>query len=148
LTNNQANARLLGATSPSEIIGKTVFDFFLPKTAQAYDADDRTVIQSGLPVIEREERFSVNGKSGWFATTKVPLRDADGRLVGLVGITTDITDRKLTESHKTALANLGQKLSAAKTAKEAGGVIVEAADQLFGWDCCTLDMYSARSGGS
>src|SRR6185369_15653999 len=42
-------------------------------------------------------------------------------------------------------SNLGKKLSSAKTAREAGEIIVESADRLFGWDACTLDLYSEQN---
>jgi len=51
-------------------------------------------------------------------------------------------ERKRAELRIAALSNLGQKLNSAKTAKEAAEIIVVVADQLLGWDCCTVDLYS------
>ncbi len=95
---NYTHARQLGLSSEAEMLGKTVFDFFPADIAQSFDADDQTVIQTGQPVIEREEPFEVNGQLGWFLTTKVPLRDAEGAITGLVGIALDITARKQAEA--------------------------------------------------
>ncbi len=63
--------------------------------AEQYDADDRRVMQSGQPVVNREEP-SVDraGNPIWNLTTKVPLRDMQGRVYGLSGISHDITERK------------------------------------------------------
>jgi len=58
-------------------------------------ADDRTVLETGQPVLDREERFATReGGAGWFLTSKVPLRDAEGQVIGLVGISRDITAEK------------------------------------------------------
>jgi PAS domain S-box-containing protein len=95
---NLTHARQLGLTSEAEMLGKTAFDFFPADIARLYDADDMSVLQSGTPVIEREEPFEADGRLGWFLTTKVPLRDAHGQITGLVGIALDITARKQVEA--------------------------------------------------
>jgi PAS domain S-box-containing protein len=84
-----------------------------------------------------------NGRSGWCCETNGPLRNAAGEIVGVIGIVRDITERKRAELRITAFANLGQRLNAAKTAREAGEIIVEVADELLGWDACLFDLYSA-----
>ena len=93
LVNNLLNANLLGVPE-SEIAGKTVFDFFPDDIAKAYTADDRSVINSGQPIVNREEQYYVRGKTGFFSTTKVPLYNDHGFISGLVGISTDITEQK------------------------------------------------------
>jgi two-component system cell cycle sensor histidine kinase/response regulator CckA len=85
-----------------------------------------------------------SGKSGWLCDTTGPLRNAAGEIIGVIGIVRDITERKRSELRTAAFAKLGQRLSAAKTAKEAGKIIVDVADQLFGWDCCLFHLYSAH----
>ena len=97
LLNNLANARMLGVTAESEIVGKTVFDFFPAEIARLYDADDKDVVLTGAPVSGREEPYEAEGKRGWFATTKVPLRGGQNEIVGLVGISQDITGPKQDE---------------------------------------------------
>ena len=73
--NNVRNLRLLGVATEAEVRGKTVFDFFPPEIAGPYADDDRRVLHDGL-VVQREEPFvdPVTGRSGWFHTTKIPLR--------------------------------------------------------------------------
>jgi PAS domain S-box-containing protein len=90
---NKADVRFMGAENPDDVIGKTDFDFYPYEQAARFYADDMQVIQSGEPVINREESFSVDGESHWLLTTKVPLRDSQGRVIGLVGIGHDVTDR-------------------------------------------------------
>ncbi|MGD0037328.1 MAG: PAS domain S-box protein [Bacteroidota bacterium] len=98
LLNNLAHIRYLGAESQEEVTGKTDFDFRPSELATRYWSDDQHVIQSGEALINREEPtvFSSN-KTGWHLATKVPLRDPQGKIVGLVGISRDITAHKQAE---------------------------------------------------
>ncbi len=99
LLNNMAHAHLLGATMPDELIGSTVVDVFPQELAAQYYADDQEVIHSGQPLINREELTSdPEGEKQWRLTTKVPLQDSQGEIVGLVGISRDITERKQVEA--------------------------------------------------
>ena len=95
---NRTHAQQLGLKSEAEILGKTVFDVFPADIARLFDQDSKTVLETGTPVIEREEPYEANGKHGWFLTTKVPLRDTQGAITGLVGIALDITARKQAEA--------------------------------------------------
>ncbi len=71
------------------------------------------------------------------------LLDERGHPVRMLGTVLDITQRKRAENRSAALSRLGQQLSSATTAEAAGRVIVELADNLLGWDSCTLDLCSA-----
>jgi PAS domain S-box-containing protein len=84
--------------SEEHFLGRTSLEVpILPEIAARYYADDMRVIQSGEPIINREEPFALlNGKSGWFLTSKYPTRDAFGEITGLVGISRDITELKRT----------------------------------------------------
>jgi PAS domain S-box-containing protein len=96
--NNSAHARLLGAASPEEAVGKTDFDFFPRELAETYQADEQAIIRSGEAWINREEPVvDAQGNRKWSATTKVPLPDREGRIMGLVGISRDITAQKLAQ---------------------------------------------------
>lgn len=94
---NQPSVVFFGVAGEAELLGKTVFDLFPPEIAAPFAADDRSVLATGMPVLNREEPYAVGERRGWFATTNLPLRDADGKLTGLVGITLDITERKKSE---------------------------------------------------
>jgi diguanylate cyclase (GGDEF)-like protein len=67
--------------------------------AKQYYADEQEIIRSGQPLINREEPLmdQLTGRKGWLSTTKVPLRNSEGKIVGIVGIGQDITERKRAE---------------------------------------------------
>ena len=92
---NVAYARNLGLADPSEIVGKTDFDIHAPADAEMYRADDREIMRSGMGRIEYEEPMTrTDGSDGWARTSKVPMRDKDGRVIGVLGAYQDITDQK------------------------------------------------------
>jgi PAS domain S-box-containing protein len=104
LLHNTANLRLLQLHNHEDAIGKTVFDIVPTEIARQYHADDQQVIETGESLLNREEPFELpDGTKGWFLTTKIPLHDETGRIVGLVGVSRDITDRKLVEAQRHAL---------------------------------------------
>ncbi len=95
MLDNRAHAEFLGRKTPSGVIGKTSADFFPEKLAEKYQADDREVIESGQPLIERKEpTFDREGRPRWVSTSKIPIRDDDGRIRRLVCISRDITELK------------------------------------------------------
>jgi len=96
---NQIFASSSGLESPLEVIGKTNFDFsFTEEEALKFLADDQSVMESGLSKIGIEESYtSTNGEINWIETNKIPLRDASGEIVGIVGTFQDINDRKQAE---------------------------------------------------
>jgi diguanylate cyclase (GGDEF)-like protein/PAS domain S-box-containing protein len=102
---NIAVARLMGAT-PDELLGKTDFDFYPQELAKQYYADEQEIIRSGQPLINREEPLmdQLTGRKGWLSTTKVPLRNSEGKIVGIVGIGQDITERKRVEEELAYMA--------------------------------------------
>jgi len=94
---NAASVRIVGLKSEADAIGKTVRDFFPPEIAEHYIADDLRVIESGQPILDREEPTQdAEGRRGWFLTTKIPFTDPSGQ-AGLLGISQDITERKQAE---------------------------------------------------
>ena len=92
---NPANYKRAGCKTEAEVLGKTDFDFFPPGIAEIFFADDQSVLHTGQSIINREEKIVLpGGETRWTLTTKVPWRDADGKIIGLVGIGRDITERK------------------------------------------------------
>ncbi len=92
---NAAGASFLGRPI-AEIIGKRDDELFDPQSAEAIMAFDRQVMTSRTPR-STEELLSVEGRQRWFATSKVPYTSPEGRILGLIGVAHDITERKLTE---------------------------------------------------
>jgi PAS domain S-box-containing protein len=83
---------------PEDIIGKTDEDLFPEDIAKETVNDDRHIIETGLPIINKEEGGeSIAGGEHWVLTTKLPWRDKDGNIIGLFGISREITKHKLAE---------------------------------------------------
>jgi len=94
LVANMAVARNLGLKSAEELLGKHDFDFFPEEFAKRFHADEQAMIRSGQPLIDREEvAMSHSGNPISVLTSKIPLRDPEGRIIGLVGIGRDVTQR-------------------------------------------------------
>lgn len=95
ILDNLAHMRRVGATSTGDVIGKTVFDFFPAELAERFQADDDAVLRSGAPLQNREEPIiDDDGTRRWVSTTKVPFHDDDGRIMGLVCLSRDISEEK------------------------------------------------------
>ncbi len=98
MLDNASHRQLLTKTEDAVIEGRTVFDYFPPEDAARYSDDDRYVLETGEHIINREAPVpGGEGREVWMQTTKVPLRAASGRIIGLVGIAADITERKAAE---------------------------------------------------
>lgn len=92
-------ARRVGIASPSEAIGRTAFDFFPAEVASQVQADDRRVLAAGEAVIgKREQMVDGDGREVWYSTTRLPLRDESGAVVGTIATSRDITARVRTET--------------------------------------------------
>jgi PAS domain S-box-containing protein len=95
LVSNAAHLRALGVATQEEVLGKTDSDFSLDLAVDT-QADEQEIMRTGRPLLAREEpAVAPDGRSLWYSTTKVPLRDRQGKVTGLVGISRDITERKL-----------------------------------------------------
>jgi diguanylate cyclase (GGDEF)-like protein/PAS domain S-box-containing protein len=95
---SRAMATHFGLSGPAQLLHKTDFDFFSAEHANAAFADEQKILSSGDPVIGIEEKETFpDGREGWVLTTKVPLRNRFGTIIGTMGISRDITDRKQAE---------------------------------------------------
>ena len=101
---NKAVAYVMGANDPEDLIGKTDFDFYSESDAEHFRDDERQVIEEEKPLVDREESFySQDGQLGWILTNKVPLRNLDGEVIGVVGMGLNITKRKEAEQEQERL---------------------------------------------
>ncbi len=102
---SRALAVRLGLEEPADAIGKTDFDFFGEEHARQAFADEQRLMQTCESLVGIEERENwADGREAWVSTTKVPLRDRAGCVVGLFGISRDITERKRAEQQLAAQA--------------------------------------------
>ena len=114
ILSNPAHREFLGVASPDELKGRTPFDFFPQEIAQQCHADDLEIIRSGNSLLNREGRMvSRSGAKRWHTTTKVPFRNSQGEIVGLVCVSRDITEEKEARANlKKLMALLSDHLSA------------------------------------
>ncbi len=89
---NEATAENLGVTV-EEAIGKTDFDFFPEELAEDYYEDEERVMETGEPLINKEEITGSEDEDRWNFSTKIPIFDEEGNVVGVAGINRDITER-------------------------------------------------------
>jgi len=95
---NLTEVRYTGAQSESEVLEKDDFAFYSKELAEKFLADDKLVLKTGRPVINREDYIlDENNQKRWLLSSKLPLRDKDNRIIGLVGIGHDITKRRQAE---------------------------------------------------
>jgi PAS domain S-box-containing protein len=96
---NLASVRLLGARTEAELHGQSMLDLCPPEYARSFVEDDQQVIRTGQPLHDREEFFlRPDGEERTFLTAKLPLRNAAGDILGLAGISRDITENKRAEA--------------------------------------------------
>ncbi len=106
-------ARYVGKTSAAELQGKTDFDFFSAEHARPAFDDEQRIIRTGEPIIGvPEKEVFADGRVEWSLTTKMPLTDEEGRIIGTFGISKNITAQYLAETEwKRSQALLRQLLS-------------------------------------
>jgi PAS domain S-box-containing protein len=108
---NRATALRMGHASPQELIGKSDLELCPWETAQKYLADEREVIESGRPMIDSEEYvLAPDGAKVWIATTKAPLRNERGEVVGIIGVSRDVTRRRLADALREGQAEILQMI--------------------------------------
>lgn len=113
---NKQFAKQFSYEDPAEIIGKTDYDFpFPPKLVEAYRADDQQVIDTGIAKLNYEERqIQPNGTEKTVLVSKVPFYDENKTIIGVLGIYTDITDRKIAENDLKLAKNKAETANHAK----------------------------------
>jgi len=97
IRNNLAHALSFGFDDPDQLKGKSDFDFFLKDVAQKQFEDEQNIIRTGQAISQEEYTIRSDNSVNWYSTTKMPLRDKDGTIVGTFGLSRDITERKQVE---------------------------------------------------
>ncbi len=96
LVANDEAAHSVGAANPAEVLGRTDADFFPPALAAAFMESERQVLRGESVLNLEHESTYPDGSARNELTTKVPLRDSTGAIVGIVGVSRDITEQKRT----------------------------------------------------
>jgi two-component system, sensor histidine kinase and response regulator len=121
---NRPMAKILGLASPQEGIGRSDFDFLDQEYARKTELDEERVVRTGKPMLDQRELETwLDGRRVWVSSTKVPLKDAEGRIVGIAGISRDISKRVEAEAWT-------QKLSQAVDASPLTVVITDRAGRI------------------
>jgi diguanylate cyclase (GGDEF)-like protein/PAS domain S-box-containing protein len=113
---NRAITRDLGVNY-HDLVGRTDFDLHSPEVAARFVADDQKVLASGESLLDIEEFVvGADGEKKWLSTSKVPLLDEQDQIIGVLGISRDVTERKRAEeqihfmAHHDALTNLPNRI--------------------------------------
>lgn len=96
---NRADLENIGLKDEASVLGKTDFELYPSEIAAEYNKEDLAIIESGQPLINQERQvIDALGRMHWYLASKLPLRDKDGKVIGIVGIGRDITERKIMQS--------------------------------------------------
>ena len=102
---NRAMATLFGVDDPANMLGKTDLDVFSADHAFRAMEDERRIMETGVPVVAMEEKETwADGHVSWVSSTKMPLRDPRGKVIGTFGVSRDITLRKKAEQELARVA--------------------------------------------
>ena len=125
---SRAVAELLGASSAKDLIGKTDFDFWSVETARGTAADEQRIMKTREPLVGKIERLvHRDGRISWDYTTKMPLLDSRGEVIGICGINKDFTAMKCMQD---ALEEERDRLKATIAELEAKNALLQADLQL------------------
>jgi PAS domain S-box-containing protein len=95
---SQSLVRAFGKTSASQVIGRTDFDFYAEAHARRAFEDEQAILRTGTPLIDKlEQEFWPTGVVTWVTTTKMPLRNEAGEIIGTFGLSKDVTEKQRIE---------------------------------------------------
>ena len=113
---NRAMSCRVGEADPADMVDKSDFDYFSEEHARAAYEDEQRVIATGFPLVGAVEKETwPDGRMNWVSSTKLPLRDASGKIIGTFGLSRDYTVRKQAEER---LAHLADELRSKNKALE------------------------------
>ena len=121
---SRAVAEMFGVAAPEDLIGKTDFDLWSPETARQAAADEQRIMETKEPLVGKIERLVYpDGRISWDYTTKLPLLDSRGEVIGICGINKDFTAMKCMQD---ALSQERDRLKATTAELESKNARLEA----------------------
>lgn len=129
---NDALVHLIGRRGQGEVLGKTDYELIAPYLADSYQKDDEDVMCTGEPIMNKVELVTHNDLSvEWYTTTKLPLYDASGTIVGLEGFTREFKAARAAAGPYPELSkvidfveqNFGSRITVADLAERAGSTV-------------------------
>ncbi len=142
---NQFFARISELDSPEAVVGKTNFDFsYTEAEAQSYLLDDQQVMTSGISLVGIEETITLpTGETRWSETHKIPLRDLEGNVIGILGTFQDITERV---ENRQKLVELTDRLKIALNSGAIGSWEWDITHKTLTWDERMYELYDIPLG--
>ncbi len=138
---NPTEVHFAGKNSEEEIIGRTDFQIYHGHEATRAQEEDRYVVRTGNPVLDVDGKLiDKDGKLHWLLVSKVPLKDIHGKIIGIVGITHDITERKEAEDH---LKQVSTRLALATRASGVGVWDLDIVNNSLLWEDQMFALYGA-----
>jgi PAS domain S-box-containing protein len=116
LRSNQSQVEHFGLSDTLDVLGKTDFDFFSHEHASEAFRDEQLIIETGISISKEEKETWNDRPDTWVSTTKIPLYDNDGAIIGTMGISRDITQKRIMEEQillsemrfRTIIENMGE----------------------------------------
>jgi len=112
LLTSKSVAEQFGVEDVNKIIGKTDYDYFTKEHSESAYRDEQRIIETGNPILNKiEKETHPDGRITWVSTTKIPRYDAKGNIIGILGVSRDITERKrLEEKLQKKVEELGEEV--------------------------------------
>ena len=143
---NRAKLAKHGLTDMAQMMGKTDFDFFPEERAQQAFDDEQRIMRTGEPLEDQEEKdVWPDGRETWVSTTKLPLLDESGRVVGTFGLSRDITEHKQRAQLLAVQYAVTLQLAESRTLEEALIKILKAICDTFSWDWAAFWSFDAEA---
>jgi PAS domain S-box-containing protein len=143
---NQLFADDAGLLGPQDLVGKNDFDMVWREQAELYRADDRQVMETGCPKMNiLEPHTNPDSSIAWVRTSKVPMRNAQGEVSGVLGVYEDVTQHKLAEDLVLAQRDLARLSRDILSSQEAWHRCLEVALRISGMDSGGIYLFSEDS---
>ncbi len=121
---NPALATLFGVRNPADVVGKSDADFFSAEHAQEALIVEQTIMRTGQPMLGIEEKETwPDGHESWVLSSKLPLRNPAGNIIGTCGISSNISARKHAEAEKVKLETQNRQLQKSESLGRMAGAI-------------------------